>query len=389
MAAAQEERGGGAREAKALRPGAPWIHDPGLSPANDARLMGVPDDEKIGCGANGVRQARVAQIMEKEDLESFELQPAELGELAERRGAIVVAADGDGGSDGFERLQRRLFHDVAGDEDLIDPAEHRRQERVEASVQVGDEAEAHGPRLPPGAAERKPPGLDRRRDCADKAGMAEEEELEGPRWRCGGCKAYVFDVRDARTQLVWGHCFVNPRSGSVGAHEPACPSFEPAPGQTFLQAPVVAPRSMPVPSRPRPRAPRGPEPVRVRLAEIPLEGEGEAMDREELKSVLAEVLDETLGLSDSPIHNRFRGGKVIIQPADPSLQSKELPIDVLFRKVIAIRDKLRVLEQRVNSSEGIDTQDKVQIQSYISACYGTLTSFNFLFRDKEDSFSSK
>src|SRR5207248_10829623 len=111
-----------------------------------------------------------------------------------------------------------------------------------------------------------------------------------------------------------------------------------------------------------------------KLREIPLD-DGGTMDREELKSILGEVLDETLGLSDTPIHPRFRGGKVVIQPANDT-QAKEVPIDVFFRKIVAVRVKLRVLEQKLNAAEGIDHQDKVQIQAYITACYSSLTSSN-------------
>ena len=110
------------------------------------------------------------------------------------------------------------------------------------------------------------------------------------------------------------------------------------------------------------------------------------MQRQELKAILAEVLDEALGVSDAPIHPRFAGGKVMIQPANAELQAKELEIDVLFRKIVAVREKLRVLEQKINSADGLEPAEKIQIQQYITSCYGSLTSFNFLFRDRDDWF---
>ena len=110
------------------------------------------------------------------------------------------------------------------------------------------------------------------------------------------------------------------------------------------------------------------------------------MQREQLKEILAEVIDEALGLSDAELHPRYRGGKVVVHPGNPELATKDLEIDVLFRKVISIRDKLRVLEQRINTHEKLDTADKVQLQQYVSSCYGSLTSFNYLFRDREDWF---
>ena len=113
------------------------------------------------------------------------------------------------------------------------------------------------------------------------------------------------------------------------------------------------------------------------------------MDRDDLKEILAEVLEEALGISEAPMHKRYRGGKVIVQPGNPELSAKEVPIDVLFRKVTSVRDKLRVLEQKINSNSAIEADDKAQLQSYISGAYGSLTTFNFLFRDKDDYFSSK
>lgn len=129
------------------------------------------------------------------------------------------------------------------------------------------------------------------------------------------------------------------------------------------------------------------EPATKSVATIPFtDSEGNPMQRQHLKELLAEVIDEALGVSDSELHPRYRGGKVIVQPVNPEQASKELEIDVLFRKVVTVRDKLRVLEQRINAHEKLDSTDKVQLQQYISGCYGALTSFNYLFRDREDWF---
>ena len=113
------------------------------------------------------------------------------------------------------------------------------------------------------------------------------------------------------------------------------------------------------------------------------------MEREELKEVLAEVLQEALGIGEVPMHKRYRGGKVLIQPGNTELSSKEIAIDVLFRKITSVRDKLRVLEQKINTNSDLQADDKAQLQSYISGAYGSLTTFNFMFRDKDDYFSSK
>ncbi len=68
------------------------------------------------------------------------------------------------------------------------------------------------------------------------------------------------------------------------------------------------------------------------------------------------------------------------------MQDKHIPIDSLFHKIVMIRDKLRVLEQKVNSHPKLSDEEKVQMQQYVTQCYGTLTTFNVLFADREDGF---
>lgn len=110
------------------------------------------------------------------------------------------------------------------------------------------------------------------------------------------------------------------------------------------------------------------------------------MDREELKRVVREVLEEEAGLGFTPIAERFNGGQLVIQPRDKSLQAKEIPVDAFFHKVVMVRDRLRVLEQKVNAHKGLSDADKVDLQQYITRVYGSLTSFNVLFDDEPDRF---
>lgn len=96
------------------------------------------------------------------------------------------------------------------------------------------------------------------------------------------------------------------------------------------------------------------------------------------------------GLTENvPLGDKWKGGTLLLQSADKSIKPKEVPIDVFFHKIVMARDRLRVLEQQINGHKGLSDEDKVNLQQYITRIYGSFTTFNVLFKNKEQWFTGE
>jgi len=116
----------------------------------------------------------------------------------------------------------------------------------------------------------------------------------------------------------------------------------------------------------------------------------EELDFSEAEKSLMRIMQHWHGLTEQvDLGDRWDGGTLILKPKDDSMKTKEIPIDVFFHKIVMLRDRLRVMEQRINSSKKLSDEEKVNLQQYLTRIYGTLTSFNVLFKYKEHHFKGE
>jgi hypothetical protein len=111
---------------------------------------------------------------------------------------------------------------------------------------------------------------------------------------------------------------------------------------------------------------------------------------DDVKDALADVLQRYADFTVMiPLGDKWTGGKLVMQPGNPDLKSKEVPIEVFFHKMVMLRDRLRVLEQNINSNNKLTDEDKVNMQQYITRVYGSLTTFNILFKEERHQFKGE
>ncbi len=204
-----------------------------------------------------------------------------------------------------------------------------------------------------------------------------EERTYGPR-ECGSCRLWRPILEDARGPI--GPCRLGVRTGEFPGTAPRC--------ERYLSRDAAVP-SAPPPERERERrrAPRPGGPVvvhRTSAALPPLPEELTDMTREEFAQAIRDALkDEAAEVRLAP---KWEGGTIVLKPGDSQTAPKEVPLDALLHKIVMIRDRLRVLEQRINANEKLTDAEKVDMQQYVTRCYGSLTTFNILFRDERDKF---
>jgi hypothetical protein len=120
------------------------------------------------------------------------------------------------------------------------------------------------------------------------------------------------------------------------------------------------------------------------------EDEVDSVSFYEVEKSLREILKKWSDVSEIvPLADKWKGGNLILQPKDVNLSNKEIPINTFFHKIVMLRDRLRVMEQKINASKTLEEQDKIDLQQYITRCYGSLTTFNVLFKNNSQHFKGE
>ncbi len=206
---------------------------------------------------------------------------------------------------------------------------------------------------------------------------------------CGNCKLWRAHSLDAVKGWV-GSCRLQPNRGLFVPAAPICDAFVGrSESVTATASPVIARARALKPIGPLVRRNDGSEQLQGAPTRVPavkpdtqLDFEGDSMTRQELM----ELFLEASGLTEVTLAGKWEGGTVRLVPADEKLQPKDLPIDALFHKVVMVRDRLRTLEQKINGHPKLSDAEKVDFQQYVTRCYGSLTTFNVLFKEKADQF---
>ncbi len=212
--------------------------------------------------------------------------------------------------------------------------------------------------------------------------------LEG---RCGTCARFVrvSEVIDENGEVRRsGQCLLGVWSPPLYETNTCTQHIRRGQVRDVLRAPVRS--GAPPRARARPSAGSTESDARAaRPFTFTLPEEITEMDAEEFRQVLREVIRDELGVGEVSLGGRWEGGEVVLVPGKEGTAEKRVPIESLFHKIVMIRDRLRVLEQKVNAHPRLSDEDKVQMQQYVTQCYGSLTTFNVLFADRADGFTGQ
>jgi hypothetical protein len=116
-------------------------------------------------------------------------------------------------------------------------------------------------------------------------------------------------------------------------------------------------------------------------------GSGAQLSVADIEEALENVLDRRLNeFQLVPMANKWNNGRLILKPADDSLQEKDIPVETFFHKIVMVRDRIRLIEQKINAHKVLTDEEKVDLQQYITAVYGSLTTFNVLFKEQHHQF---
>lgn len=127
------------------------------------------------------------------------------------------------------------------------------------------------------------------------------------------------------------------------------------------------------------------------MQEVPAENSvAEGISEEHFEKKLIRILEKYQGISETvELGDKWQGGKMILQPENQQLKPKEIPIENFFHKIVMVRDRLRVLEQQINAHPKLSDEEKINMQQYITRVYGSLTTFNILFKNPENQFKGE
>lgn len=203
---------------------------------------------------------------------------------------------------------------------------------------------------------------------------------DGEERRCGTCAAFT-RVRTDGSGARFGECALEVFPPPVSARS-TCSRWR----ARGAEAPPPARRAAGEPRGGRPIGSSPSSPAAPPRPSLPKEIDID-MDIDEFRRVLREVLADELGSGRAELGGRWQGGELVLKPGRDGTAEKRVPLEAFFHKIVMVREKLRVLEQKLNNHDKLSDEDKVQLQQYVTACYGSLTTFNVLFARREDGFT--